>query len=61
MYIPLSNREKNALITLAATEQREPRRQAALIIRHKLEELGLIEPKPLAQAAQQESEAGHDH
>ncbi len=49
--IPLSQDERAALVQLADTEARDPRRQAALIIRQKLEELGLIAPKPLAQAA----------
>lgn len=54
--VPLSQAERAALVQLADREARDPRRQAALIIRQKLEELGLIAPKTLAQAA----EGGND-
>jgi hypothetical protein len=41
--ISLDEYEKKALITLAAKEFREPRAQAALIVRHELERLGLLQ------------------
>jgi hypothetical protein len=37
--------ERNALIALAIVERRDPRQQAALIIRRELERLGYITPE----------------
>lgn len=42
--IKLTDREKNALRTLSENQFRDPRAQAALIIRRELERLQLIEP-----------------
>ena len=42
---------KAALLTLARAEERDPRRQAALMLRQELEKLGLLQPqaqKPLS-------------
>ncbi len=42
--IKLTNQEKDALRTLSEKQFRDPRAQAALIIRRELERLQLIEP-----------------
>jgi hypothetical protein len=42
---PLTECERSALSRLARHERRDPRDQAALIIRRELERLGLIEPE----------------
>ena len=42
---PLNDSERVALFKLARHERRDPRDQAALIIRRELERLGLIEPE----------------
>jgi hypothetical protein len=49
--IQLQSDEYDALIILALSERREPRNQAALIIRHELEKAGLLTPET-AQPAQ---------
>jgi hypothetical protein len=45
LTITLRDQEKLALSTLADREFREPRAQAALIIRQELERLGLLQVK----------------
>lgn len=57
LNVPLDREERQALIKLADTERRDPRLQAALIIRRELERLGLVAAKTLPQA---ESEATND-
>jgi hypothetical protein len=42
--ITLSSEEKDALLTLAQMEYRDPRAQASLIIRREIERQGLIKP-----------------
>lgn len=42
MMIPLEINEKDAIIYLAAREKRDPRQQAALLIRQALERAGLL-------------------
>ena len=42
---PLTVSERAALFKLARHERRDPRDQAALIVRRELERLGLIEPE----------------
>lgn len=44
MMIPLEIDEKQAIISLADREKRDPRQQAALLIRQQLENLGLLHP-----------------
>lgn len=44
MTIMLQQDERKALIALALDERRDPRQQAALIIRRELENLGLLRP-----------------
>ena len=43
IMITLSDEEKESLLVLAEKECRDPRGQAALIIRRELERLGMIE------------------
>jgi len=40
--VSLQQDEREALITLASQERRDPRAQAALILRHELERRGLL-------------------
>lgn len=42
--LTLSEQEQQALIALAHIEERDPRRQAALIVRRELEQRGLLQP-----------------
>jgi hypothetical protein len=42
MMIPLEIDEKQAIISLADKEKRDPRQQAALLIRRQLEKMGLL-------------------
>ncbi len=42
LYIVLSGEERTALQTMAEQERRDPRVQAALLIRHGLEHAGLL-------------------
>ena len=42
MYLRLSGDEKDALVKLSERERRDPRAQAALLIRQRLEDLGLL-------------------
>jgi hypothetical protein len=44
IYVPLFEAERNALIALAQREHRDPRAQAAYLIRQSLEQLGLLQP-----------------
>lgn len=44
--IPLEQGEKSALMKLAKTELRDPRQQAAFIIRQALERAGMVDPTP---------------
>lgn len=54
--VTLRNEERDALWLLSERERRDPRAQAALLIRQSLERLGLLSPAPIAPAApQQES------
>lgn len=43
IYIPLQADEKNALYELSKRERRDPRAQAAILIRRELERLGLVQ------------------
>jgi hypothetical protein len=42
IYVPLDFSEREVIIKLAQTERRDPRQQAALLIRQRLETLGLL-------------------
>jgi hypothetical protein len=44
LMIQLDGLERSALTTLAELERRDPRQQAALLIRQQLERLGLLQP-----------------
>lgn len=46
IYIPLDSIERQALARLGELEHRDPRQQAALLIRQQLEKLGLLQPSP---------------
>lgn len=46
VYVPLNEIERKALIQLGIAEKRDPRQQAALLIRQQLERLGLLQPIP---------------
>lgn len=41
-YVPLNDQERLALVQLAERERRDPRAQAAVLIRQALEKLGLL-------------------
>ena len=56
VYVPLNDIERKALIQLGIAEKRDPRQQAALLIRRELERLGLLQPTP---TPQQESTREH--
>lgn len=44
IFVPLNGPERSALAQLAQRERRDPRDQAAYVIRQHLEQLGLIQP-----------------
>lgn len=44
--VTLEPNERDALWLLAKRERRDPRAQAALLIRERLEDLGLLQPIP---------------
>ncbi|MEI7469524.1 MAG: hypothetical protein WCL57_15035 [Chloroflexota bacterium] len=44
IIIYLQSNESSALLALSTQERRDPRQQAALLIRQRLEQLGLIQP-----------------
>ena len=54
VFVPLNSEERKALRVLAERERRDPRDQAALIIRADLEKRGLLpaDPQPADQSAQ---------
>lgn len=54
IMIPLDAEERFALVELAKQERRDPRNQAAVMIRRELERQGLLPPEP----AFQESRGG---
>ena len=55
VYVPLNEIERKALIQLGIAEKRDPRQQAALLIRQRLEALGLLQPtSPIKQEDQRE-------
>lgn len=56
LTVPLDKDEQLALIALSDNESRDPRRQAAVIIRKALEDVGLLKPKTLKREA-----ANNDH
>lgn len=60
MTVTLHQDEREALITLAQRERRDPRAQAAVLIRRELERIGLLPPADASsapQARQQRQEA----
>ena len=61
MTINLEPAEKLALAHLARRERRNPRDQAALLIRMKLIELGVLQDEPMdcIRSSSQKQEAGH--
>lgn len=46
IYVPLDASERQALARLGELERRDPRAQAALLIRQQLERLGLLPLSP---------------
>ncbi len=57
IYAQLDRSERQALTRLAEIERRDPRQQAALLIRRELERAGLIEPRsPRLEAAKCQSQ-----
>lgn len=58
LILPVS--ERDALFRLARQQARHPRAQAALIIRHELERLGLLAIDAPAQIARQTDTASHE-
>ncbi len=59
LMVTLETIERDALWDLAQREQRDPRAQAALIIRRELERLGLL-PRE-AMKSETKAEVQHDH
>jgi hypothetical protein len=59
LKVLLDPEEQEALITLAKRLRRDPRVQAAIIIRRALERHGLLAPAPLLSAADQEKPDVH--
>lgn len=51
-YIVLSEEERTALQTMADQARRDPRMQAALLVRQGLEQAGLVQALSLATTAQ---------
>jgi len=47
VYIPLTKEEREALAMLGQIERRDPRDQAALMLRQVLERQGLLQPTSL--------------
>jgi len=47
IFVPLETDERQALINLARLEKRDPRQQAALMLRQMLEQQGLLQPTNL--------------
>jgi hypothetical protein len=60
IFVPLSRAEGVALLHLAEKERRDPRQQAAVIIRSALEKAGLLEP-PAPDPPTQPAEVQHEH
>lgn len=58
IYTPLLPYEYAALSKLAQQERRDPRAQAAFIIRRELERLGLLDPPAPLADARAEAEGG---
>lgn len=50
IFVPITSEESIALVNLAEQERRDPRQQAAMLIRQQLEKLGLIQPTPQQEA-----------
>lgn len=46
IFVPITPEESIALVRLSECERRDPRQQAALLIRQQLERLGLLQPAP---------------
>ncbi|MBN1218521.1 MAG: hypothetical protein JXM69_06325 [Anaerolineae bacterium] len=44
IFVPMTDKESLALVKLAEQEKRDPRDQAAYLIRQQLENLGLLPP-----------------
>jgi hypothetical protein len=44
IFVPLDGTERSALTKLAEQEKRDPRAQAAILIREGLERLGILQP-----------------
>jgi len=57
LIVPLDREERQALLNLAENEKRDPRLQAALIIRRELEKRKLLPPRNLKPTTE---EAAHD-
>lgn len=61
IMIQLDGIERSALTTLAERERRDPRQQAALLIRQQLERLGLIQPVPPTSQRQEAARGIQNH
>ena len=58
LMVPLLQDERQALLALADRERRDPRQQAAILIRQELERLGLVpSPQPLDVASANDGQA----
>jgi len=60
LVISLDGAERSALTELAERERRDPRAQAALIIRRELERAGLLPVEAQFQSADGRREEAHD-
>lgn len=60
MTLVLLQDEREALLTMARRERRDPREQAALMIRRELEREGLLPAEGRFQSAEQQRDKGQD-
>ena len=60
LVISLDGDERVALVRLAERERRDPRAQAALMIRRELERQGLLPSEAQFQSAEQQRQKGQD-
>ena len=57
--VTLRSDERDALWLLSEQERRDPRAQAALLIRQSLEQMGLLQPTPAPTGNPSQDEAPH--
>jgi len=60
VYVPLNSEERQALIKLASIKRRDPRVQAAYLIRQSLERLNLLPPAPVVSSEYEHEEVKNE-